>query len=685
MKPYQISQQAGNLTTRLNRKPKKPRTTAAMMYPWAVERNAAAWLSRYFEAFGKRTASELLAENGVDLTIDAAPGPFDGLEPSGDRQDLEQFAGQLFDKVQENSVKVHSNHFVKLRIANMALPDTSGLKADFQKKFVDRCVTSGTDQKQKIAEAIYNFKTMRGAPVKELREQIQDINAEYSDKWAAFIARNEIGNLNEAVSRAQAEAGGFDMYEWLATQDEATRPEHEAMSGLVCRYDDGSVYSDDGGKTWKKRTAGMYHGEPGTDYNCRCCGVPFAPDLYELPPDPDTTGTEAEKAEHAATTANVNAQEALQEAEKIKEQLERLRAREAKAQEAARKAAEKAEWQNSRARNLAAAEKRHAERTREHEIETQILWDLRRKEREAKAARARNLAVAEKRHQKRTAAKEKQIRRTLQVRRALPFEIWKETENIGSDYKSSVENLMLRRSNDYKTACRLLENTMTAVNMGKKDGYFQPSKNLVYLDTSCAKTNPRGKGSTLMHEHGHALDYAIAEAKRKESLKQGKTYSFRQISEEIDLETSVRNEYKKILLKEIDKFIKDNPDFYDKNPLVKNYDRNYKRRYTLLEKFVDTQTIHSGLNVDTTFKGDVHFYNCVSDIIDGVTKSSVRMNYGHDRSYWKWRHSLSHEAFAEFGELSGTAMGRDFLRTYFPESFKKWKSAVKEGANLATK
>lgn len=45
---------------------------------------------------------------------------------------------------------------------------------------------------------------------------------------------------------------------------------------MLCKYSDPTVYSDDGGKTWKKRsTIGAFIGKPGEDYQCRCLALPY--------------------------------------------------------------------------------------------------------------------------------------------------------------------------------------------------------------------------------------------------------------------------------------------------------------------------------------------------------------------------------------------------------------------------
>ncbi len=104
-------------------------------------------------------------------------------------------------------------------------------------------------------------------------------NDVYWDGMDAFVTVTITDR--KAIDAIKAEESGFSCYEWLATNDMATRESHAALNGMICRYDDDSVYSDDGGKTWKKRTSGMYHGAPGTDFNCRCTALPWVAELED--------------------------------------------------------------------------------------------------------------------------------------------------------------------------------------------------------------------------------------------------------------------------------------------------------------------------------------------------------------------------------------------------------------------
>lgn len=92
---------------------------------------------------------------------------------------------------------------------------------------------------------------------------------------AKFIARDQTAKLNADLTEARSVALGLDLYEWGGAGDERERDSHVVLNGMLCKYSDPTVYSDDGGKTWKKRKSiGAFIGNPGKDYRCRCVALP---------------------------------------------------------------------------------------------------------------------------------------------------------------------------------------------------------------------------------------------------------------------------------------------------------------------------------------------------------------------------------------------------------------------------
>ncbi|ECV0014709.1 hypothetical protein EEN62_24645 [Salmonella enterica] len=93
---------------------------------------------------------------------------------------------------------------------------------------------------------------------------------------ARFIARDQTSKLNADLTEARNVALGLDLYEWGGTGDERERDTHFVLNHMLCKYSAPTVYSDDGGKTWMKRsTIGAFIGKPGEDYQCRCLALPY--------------------------------------------------------------------------------------------------------------------------------------------------------------------------------------------------------------------------------------------------------------------------------------------------------------------------------------------------------------------------------------------------------------------------
>ena len=93
-------------------------------------------------------------------------------------------------------------------------------------------------------------------------------------KRAAFIARDQIGSLNGSIAQAQQKAAGLSLYEWSASQDERTRESHRVLHGKICKWDDPTVYREQGSKRWLRRdTIGAEELHPGAAINCRCTAI----------------------------------------------------------------------------------------------------------------------------------------------------------------------------------------------------------------------------------------------------------------------------------------------------------------------------------------------------------------------------------------------------------------------------
>jgi hypothetical protein len=131
---------------------------------------------------------------------------------------------------------------------------------------------------------------VNGWSVRQLMDEIKKIDSSMKDTRVYLIARDQIGKLNSMSTKARMQNVGLNMYIWETAHDERVRgdprgkyknaiPSHYLMDGLLCRWDDASVYSKDGGKTWIPRPAGAPHVHPGMDIQCRCIATAYWEEL----------------------------------------------------------------------------------------------------------------------------------------------------------------------------------------------------------------------------------------------------------------------------------------------------------------------------------------------------------------------------------------------------------------------
>ena len=91
-----------------------------------------------------------------------------------------------------------------------------------------------------------------------------------SKSRARLIARDQTAKINAELDQARMQALGVKLYIWQTSKDERVRHTHANMQGVLCRFDDDTVYSKDGGKTWIKREADKPKCKPGVEIQCRC-------------------------------------------------------------------------------------------------------------------------------------------------------------------------------------------------------------------------------------------------------------------------------------------------------------------------------------------------------------------------------------------------------------------------------
>jgi len=126
-----------------------------------------------------------------------------------------------------------------------------------------------------------------GKSVKEIKKTLLGTDIDQGvfnriETRAELIARDQVGKLNGQMTKIRQEDLGIDRYIWRTAMDERVRDSHEVLQGMLCQWNDGSIYSQNDGETWDDRDSiGAYVGEPGEDYQCRCYAEPYFKNLLE--------------------------------------------------------------------------------------------------------------------------------------------------------------------------------------------------------------------------------------------------------------------------------------------------------------------------------------------------------------------------------------------------------------------
>jgi uncharacterized protein with gpF-like domain len=135
-----------------------------------------------------------------------------------------------------------------------------------------------------VAEAVAD--NYVGKPLPEgrsLLDQIQHLG-DVSQNRAKLIARDQTNKLVGSVNQARQQSIGIETYRWRTVRDQRVvgRPggrypegnkvhgNHYKMEGMLCKWDDSTKLSRDGGATWVRRDADMPQTHPGQDIQCRC-------------------------------------------------------------------------------------------------------------------------------------------------------------------------------------------------------------------------------------------------------------------------------------------------------------------------------------------------------------------------------------------------------------------------------
>jgi SPP1 gp7 family putative phage head morphogenesis protein len=155
---------------------------------------------------------------------------------------------------------------------------------------------------------------------KSARQVTAMINADLpgiSYRRARIIARDQTAKLNSALTQGRMADAGIETYIWSTSEDERVRgnptglypkalPSHYVMNGKICRWDDPTVWLENG--EWVKRAGEAPYFHPGMVIMCRCVAIPNWDELEGVGASelPDIEQTEAPKTEIKETEIDDN-------------------------------------------------------------------------------------------------------------------------------------------------------------------------------------------------------------------------------------------------------------------------------------------------------------------------------------------------------------------------------------------
>lgn len=189
------------------------------------------------------------------------------------------------DKLISNVESAVSNSFAefsKISIGERYIPAPveKSLLNNWKNNFLIQCKSATNDLKKIISKDVYDS-VIRGDALSIVKKKVYESTNDYTKKKAQFIARDQVSKLNGAINKIQQKSVNINLYVWTAVGDARTRDSHSKLNGVICSWDDPTIYYKVEGNTLvkHKRIASMFIGDPSEDYQCRCFGLPFIPEL----------------------------------------------------------------------------------------------------------------------------------------------------------------------------------------------------------------------------------------------------------------------------------------------------------------------------------------------------------------------------------------------------------------------
>lgn len=273
-------QQAGGVT----RKKLRQLKSRHLKFPLSLERRYTTAISRYLEKQWKEYTAMV-----VEMILprqDAVDDLFPGVGEYGPSYDTVLGIAEGFNKFNKKEWKA----FLEIAIGAAFNEDEFWVAATLERwsrEQVALITKASQDMKDAVARRVRNG-VKNGRLNSEIEKLIYKEMPGISFRRARVIARDQSSKLTGELTHGRMEEAGLETYIWSTAADERVRgfkdpnttPSHWVMEGKRCRWDDYSVYYENG--EWVKRPDNAPLNHPGLEIMCRCIALPDWDELNEI-------------------------------------------------------------------------------------------------------------------------------------------------------------------------------------------------------------------------------------------------------------------------------------------------------------------------------------------------------------------------------------------------------------------
>ena len=272
----------------------------AMSYPIAIERSYARRISEVHRSLVSeawRVLTPFLVQwvpyktDTVDSDLDAAMEQLKGyLDIYYGTTYLTASIGDDILRIAEQVLGKNSNFFeaqvriragVPISIDRPWWPETRAL---WEQQNFSLIRGSGDKFVQDLNTTIINA-VQNGYTYEETVAAIDKLSESLTGWRSRLLARDQVGKLNGLITKNQYQSIGMETYYWMTSLDERVRgnpggrfpkaiPSHWIMHGLLCAWNNASVFYDMAVDKWVQKTAKMEFTHPGFAISCRCTAAP---------------------------------------------------------------------------------------------------------------------------------------------------------------------------------------------------------------------------------------------------------------------------------------------------------------------------------------------------------------------------------------------------------------------------